>query len=56
MRKYKKTIKVRCGKCNDYVDEDDTEFVNIEEGMQGEDILTFICPICNTRQRSRRLG
>lgn len=51
---YHRKIQVRCKKC-DWLDEDDVEFVNIEEGMIGEDILTFICPHCKTKQKSTRL-
>ena len=55
-RKYpKKRIQVRCSKCG-WIDENDTEFVNIEEDMQGADILTFICPKCKNEQKSRRYG
>jgi len=43
--------------CNgDWVDEQEVEFVNIEEGPMGEDILTFVCPDCGENHRSRRLG
>jgi len=51
---YKKKIQVRCSYCEIWINEDKTEFVNIEEGMQGEDILTFICPDCGQTSKSRR--
>jgi hypothetical protein len=54
--KYKKKINVNCTKCRKWVDEDLTTFVNIEEDIQGADILTFICPYCRTEQKSRRFG
>jgi RNase P subunit RPR2 len=54
--KYEKVIKVHCSKCHSFIKEDDTEFVNIEEDMQGADILTFICPDCKTQQKSKRFG
>ena len=37
-----------------WVNEEKTKFVNIEEGMQGEDILTFECPDCGQTSKSRR--
>lgn len=43
---------VYCKECKAWVLEEDTEFVDIEEGPQGEDILTFACPTCKTEQRS----
>jgi len=53
-RLYKKTIRVRCSECG-WIDEDKTEFVNIEEDIQGADVLTFICP-CGKKNKSRRYG
>ena len=50
---YKKEPKVHCSNCPAFVNEADTEFVNIEEDMQGVDVLTFICPNCKTEQKSR---
>ena len=54
-RKYRTRIQVRCSECG-WVDEDDTEFVNIEEDFQGADQLTFICNKCNTQSKSKRYG
>lgn len=54
-RKFTRTIYVRCHNCG-HIDEDKVEFLNIEEGMLGEDILSFICPHCKTKQRSVRFG
>ena len=51
---YKKKIQVRCKKCG-FVNEDDTEFINIEEDFQGADVLTFKCK-CGTVNKSRRFG
>jgi len=48
-------IRVRCKTCG-WIDEKKTEFVNIEEDFQGADILTFICPTCKEKQKSRRYG
>lgn len=55
MRRWR-PIKVKCKECDEWKDEDKTEFVDIEEDLQGRDILTFICPDCKTKQRSLRLG
>jgi len=49
-------IKVRCKKCAEWIDENETEFVNIEEDFEGRDVLTFICPQCKTKQKSCRVG
>jgi len=38
------------------LEEEKTEFVNIEEGPSGEDILTFICPKCGKEHKSPRFG
>jgi hypothetical protein len=51
-----KRIQVYCSECGEFKDEKDTEFLNIEEDIQGADVLTFICPDCKTTQKSRRLG
>lgn len=58
MRKYKfhKIIKVYCKECKEWIDETTVEFVDICEGIQGEDLLTFICPTCKTKSQSRRIG
>ena len=32
------------------------EFINIEEGPQGEDVLTYMCAACGEAHRSRRFG
>ena len=53
---YIKKIQVYCLYCKMWINEDKTEFVNIEEGMQGEDMLTFICPDCGQKCISRRYG
>lgn len=49
-------VVVYCSTCQEYIDEEKVEFVDIEESMIGEDILIFICPKCKKRKRSRRLG
>jgi len=52
---YTPEITVICRNCGT-VKEVDTEFINIEEDIQGADVLTFKCPTCNTVQKSRRFG
>ena len=43
--------------CNDeYVPEDQVEFLNIEEDFEGRDVLTFKCPVCGERHQSHRFG
>ena len=51
-------IYVRCNQCGEQYDEEKVEFVNIEEGMQGQDILTFKCPNpdCKGTSKSERRG
>jgi len=51
-----KEIKVWCGVCREWVDEDKTKFIDISEDPQGKDLLTFECPTCHTEQRSHRVG
>ncbi len=54
--KHEKTIKVNCAKCHKWIDEKKTKFIDIEEDIQGADILTFECPLCKTEQKSKRFG
>ena len=51
-----KVIRVYCKNCKDWMDEASVEFLNIEEGMMGEDRLTFKCPKCHSKQISVRVG
>jgi len=53
---FEKTIQVHCSTCKEWMDEKTVKFENIEEGMRGEDILTFVCPKCNTTNKSMRVG
>ena len=53
---FEKTIRVHCTECNEWMDEGTVEFLNIEEGMRGEDRMTFNCPICKTKSTSMRVG
>jgi len=36
---------VICSSCGDKHKVDDVEFLNIEEGLRGEDIMTYKCPV-----------
>ena len=54
--RYKRTIYVRCHKCDDWIDEEKVDFIDIEEDFQGRDVLTFKCPICKVTARSLRRG
>lgn len=56
MDDWKPTIRVYCKGCKAWVDEDDTEFVDISEDIQGADILKFKCNDCGTISESRRYG
>ena len=49
-----KPVTVKCKTCDRWWPEEATEFVDIEEDIQGADVLTFKCPRCNTVQKSRR--
>lgn len=51
-----KEIMVYCPECNERIPEDKVIFVDIEEDFQGADVLTFMCPQCTTKQKSRRYG
>lgn len=53
---YVKKIKVYCIFCKAYFDEKKVEFLNIEEDIQGRDVLTFRCPGCGRTSKSCRYG
>jgi len=38
---------VYCSGCKTFHSVNSVEFVNISEGMMGEDRLTFVCPVNN---------
>jgi len=43
--------------CNwDLVAESNVEILNIEEDIQGRDVLTFTCPACGQAHKSWRIG
>lgn len=53
---YERKVKVVCSTCKGWFNEEDVEFIRIEEDMQGQDVLTFLCPTCNKPTKSLRLG
>lgn len=52
---YYRKITVYCRKCKAWVDEKKVESLDIEEDIQGADILTFKCT-CGEVSKSRRYG
>ena len=48
--------KVHCKDCKMFVDVDDIEFVDIEEDIQGVDVMTYVCPHCKKQQKSKVFG
>lgn len=40
----------------DWVDETKVEFIDISEDIQGRDVLTYKCPICEKIHTSLRCG
>jgi hypothetical protein len=51
-----RAIKVHCSTCDEWVDEKEVEFLNIEEDIEGKDLLTFVCHICKTKNKSHRVA
>ena len=49
-------IYVACSKCGNQYDEEKVESINIEEDIQGRNVLTFRCPICKKNAKSLRRG
>lgn len=47
-------IRVYCERCG-WVDEAGVKFLNIEEDIQGRDVMTFVCP-CGLEGKSFRRG
>jgi len=40
----------------DWRDETTVQLLNIEEDMEGRDVVTFVCPACKQQHRSLRRG
>ena len=53
---YTRSVKVILSCNHEYCNEEDVEFVDISEDIQGRDRLTFICPVCGETHTSYRLG
>lgn len=49
-------ITVRCPNCDARFDETQVRLTDIEEGLRGEDIVSFKCPKCGKPARSTRIG
>ena len=43
---------VVCTECSEEHDTPEVKFLNIEEDMEGRDIMYFICPVTNTETKS----
>lgn len=41
---------------HDMLPEEEVEFLNIEEDIQGQDLLTFLCPKCRAIHKSYRVA
>lgn len=53
---YDRPIKVWCQETREWIDESEVEILNCEEGDQGQDMVTFTCPLCNQEHISRRIS
>ena len=51
-----KECTVICRECSEEHLTADVEFLNIEEDIQGRDIMHFICPLTNTETKSMVYG
>uniref|UniRef100_A0A6M3II87 Small CPxCG-related zinc finger protein n=1 Tax=viral metagenome TaxID=1070528 RepID=A0A6M3II87_9ZZZZ len=49
-------ITVMCPKCAQEFNEEEVEFIDVEEDLFGEDVETFVCPNCETEVKSLRRG
>ena len=47
---------VICCECSQEHSTTDVEFLNIEEDIQGRDIMHFVCPVTNTETKSLVYG
>ena len=48
--------KVHCSNCPAFINKYDVTIANIEEDIQGVDLVTFMCPKCKTIQKSNIFG
>ena len=49
-------MKVYCSECHEQKNVEKVKTIDIEEDMQGVDVLTFECLDCHTVQKSRIYG
>ena len=49
-------IRVRLACVDDWINESKVKILNVEEDIQGRDILTFTCPKCGEEHKSLRVG
>lgn len=49
-------MQVQCPECKEPHNPKDVEFVNIEEDVQGRDLLTYICPITGKETKALVTG
>ena len=54
--KYRRPVTVRLPCIGTFIDENKVEFINIEEGFDGRDVMTFKCPNCGENHQSNRFG
>jgi hypothetical protein len=52
MRKQFVQFGVFCQNCSGEHFTDEVEFTNVEEDMQGRDIMHFVCPVTKTETKS----
>lgn len=45
-------MRVNCSKCGQYHYQGEIETINIEEDIQGYDLLTYICPVTLEQTKS----
>ena len=56
MKKDRHKVMVYCKKCDELKDESTVDSIDIEETLEGWDLLTFRCPKCGTISKSLRRG
>ena len=54
--RYERPVKVVLSCNGDYVNENEVEFSDIYEDIQGRDKVVFVCPVCGEKHTSYRLG
>lgn len=49
-------MQVHCLECGEDHNPEDVEFVNIEEDINGRDLLTFVCPVTEKETKALVTG